>query len=94
MDKGIFNTDTFLDCPFDNSELILIENHGDFSIGDKVQFYGLNKIGSTEKEIHTGTIFAIGENAKYLDGTYFTAVIVKVGPEFGYLKNITDLTKI
>ncbi len=71
MDKSIFRTDLFIGCPFDDSEMELVESHGNLKLGCSHTFT------HADNEL-TGEVVAIGKNAKYLDGTPFTALIILV----------------
>ena len=77
MNKSIFSCDPILGCPFDDSEVRMVENWNGFNIGNTVEFQGVNHIGATSEWIK-GKIIAIGENAKYLNGGQFVAFAIKV----------------
>jgi hypothetical protein len=79
MGAKIFNYDPLLGCPFDPSAMRMVESASGFSLGDKVSFRGLNKVGTMIFPTVKGRIIAIGENAKYHNGDSFTAIAVQVG---------------
>ncbi len=81
MNKEIFDIDPFIGCPFDNSEMEIVTEFGDLKVGATYSFVH-------NKEEKTGEIFAIGKNAKYLDGTPFTALIVRCNG-YGYFTSVT-----
>lgn len=78
MDKSIFGYDPIIGCPFDDSEMKMVESWKGFVIGSKVEFRGPNKLGTVEFPLVQGEIIAIGENAKYLNGAPFIAFAVRV----------------
>lgn len=94
MNKDVFKSDPFLGFTFDASELVRVNNYEGYTVGDKVSFLGLCKIGSTEREVITGELIAIGINAKYADGTKFVAVIIEEKPGVLYFRNLEKLTKM
>lgn len=71
--KHFFESHPFIGCPFDASGMRMVEEWRGFKVGMQAEFSGL---GSSQNR---GTIVAIGENAKYLDGAVFTAFAVQVG---------------
>jgi hypothetical protein len=77
MGKAVFAFDPFIGCPFDDSELVMVENHDSRSVGERVKFKGPNKLGTRVHPIKNGKIVAIGANAKYLNGERFTAFAVQ-----------------
>lgn len=77
MGKAIFAFDPIIGCPFDDSELVMVETHDGRSVGERVTFKGPNKLGTRVHPIKTGKIVAIGANAKYGDGQSFTAFAVQ-----------------
>ncbi len=86
----VFNADPFIGCPFDSSDMQLVETHGRHSVGGPAKFEGLNDIGTRNHPVLEGEILAIGENAKYLDGQPFTAFAIKVDDRV-YFKTESDL---
>lgn len=68
--RDIFETDPFIQCPFDSSELKVVESHDGVSVGDHVTFL-------MEKGPEACTIKHIGKKAKYCNGDYFTALLVQ-----------------
>lgn len=78
MDKNIFAYDPLIGCPFDDSEMQMVESWKGFSVGTMVEFLGPNDIGTTRHLRIRGIISAIGENAKYFDGKPFVAFAIQV----------------
>lgn len=71
-DKSIFGFDPIIGCPFDDSEMQMVEEWRGFRVGMQVAFRKL------PMHIFQGEVVAIGQNAKYLNGTSFTAFAVKI----------------
>lgn len=78
-----FYFDPFIGCPFDTSELTLVDEVDGYK---RKQSVILNKLGTDIP----GTLYAIGVNAKYLDGNKFTAVIIKVDTQY-HLATIAEI---
>lgn len=79
MGCAIFGYDPIIGCPFDDSEMKMVESHENFTIGTKVCFRGPNKLGTMDFPRVKGKIIAIGENAKYSNGEPFTVLAIQVG---------------
>jgi hypothetical protein len=77
MGKAVFAFDPIIGCPFDDSELVMVERHDGRSVGERVSFKGPNKLGTRVHPVRSGKIVAIGANAKYADGKRFTAFAVQ-----------------
>ena len=90
MGKAIFGYDPLIGCPFDDSEMKLVEESGGLKVGGKVQFRGLNKIGTMNFPTVRGRILTIGDNAKYLNGDAFVALAIQVGSTI-HFKTATDI---
>ena len=87
--KKLFKTDPFLGCPFDDKEMIIVEEYDGLKMKEKVKFQTLGKMGP----IFEGEIIAVGALAKYCEVVgYFTAFIIKVGEEV-YLCKTKDILK-
>ena len=84
--KRAFNTDPFIGCPFDSSELKLVESAEGISIGQRVSFRDIGEVRLF------GVVQAIGAGAKYGDGTTFTAVLINSGDTI-FLKTTDDIYK-
>lgn len=82
MEKQVFAGDPFIGCPFDDSKMQMVESWKGLSLGDLVEFEGLNDRGIVWLQ---GEIIAIGENARYLNGCPFVAFAIRVGTST-YLK--------
>jgi hypothetical protein len=70
VDKTAFNADPFIGCPFDSSDIELVQDGRGLSVGQQVEF-------QTPSGWKLGTVAFIGANAKYCDGTSFTAFVVR-----------------
>lgn len=68
---SIFGFDLAIGCPFDDSQMELVEEWNGFKVGMKV---GIPKFPCG---ILRGEIIAIGDKAKYLKGEPFVAFAVK-----------------
>ncbi len=79
MGTAIFGFDPIIGCPFDDSEMEMVESDGRRKIGDHYFFLGPNRLGTMEFPVVRGRIIAIGEGAKYLNGECFTALAIQVG---------------
>ena len=78
MDKSIFGYDPIIGCPFDDSEMKMVEKWKGFSVGDTIEFKGPSELGTRHHPWIQGKIIAIGVNAKYLNGAPFIAFAVQV----------------
>lgn len=90
MGAAIFGYDPLLGCPFDDSEMKIVEESNGFRLGSWVTFRGPNHLGTMVFPTIRGRIIAIGENAKYLNGDPFTALAVQVGSGI-YFKHGSDV---
>lgn len=79
MEKKIFDFDPFIGCPFDRSEMTMVQSHGQISVGKMATFRGPNIIGTMHHPQVKGEVIAIGENAKYCNGQPFVAFAIRVG---------------
>lgn len=84
-DSSIFETDPFIGCPFETDEMVVVKEHKGYKTEQKVKFQKLN-------EVLEGEIYAIGEKAKYGDGNYFTALIIKENNSY-HLCTFDDIIK-
>lgn len=90
MDKRIFQFDPLIGCPFDDSEMKMVNSWGGFFVGDQVKFSCPPKPGARPRYRIQGKVVAIGDNAKFLDGDPFTAFAVRVGKRV-YIKTHHDV---
>lgn len=90
LGKCAFGYDPLIGCPFDDSEMRVVPQSGEYRLRDMVSFLGRNKSGTSDKPVIRGKIVAIGENAKYLNGDAFTILAIQVGGNV-YYKHSTDL---
>ena len=79
MGAAIFGYDPVIGCPFDDTEMKIVEEVGAYKVGGRVPFRGRNQLGTMEFPAVRGRIIAIGDNAKYGNGEPFTALAVQVG---------------
>ena len=93
MDKRVFVSDPLIGCPFDDSEMRMVQNYKEFSVGNTVEFQGPNELGTTHRPWIRGKIIAIGKNAKLWNGDPFVAFAVQVG-ENVYIKTHRDIRRI
>lgn len=68
---SIFGFDPAIGCPFDDSEMKMVEEWRGFKIGMQVDFSPIHR------QQLRGEIISIGENAKHFDGTPFVAFAIK-----------------
>ena len=79
MDKSIFGYDPDIGCPFDDSEMEMVESWKGFSVGDTVEFrQDPDYMGTCYNPWIRGIVIAIGVNAKFLDGDPFVAFSLRV----------------
>ncbi len=78
MGKSIFHQ-PIIGCPFDDSDMTMVNAEGGISLGQCVSFLGPNKLGTMIFPRIRGKVIAIGKNAKYLNGDPFTALIIHAG---------------
>ncbi|MDB5260222.1 MAG: hypothetical protein JWN37_453 [Candidatus Nomurabacteria bacterium] len=82
---AIFSTDPIIGCPFDPSEMEMVEIGGNGQRVGEWLYFRDTKRGSTEERTKRGRILAIGRNAKFLSralnskGLRFTAYAVQMG---------------
>lgn len=86
----IFGYDPLIGCPFDDSEMMMVEHVTVYMVGGRVSFRGPYHIGTMIFPTIRGRIIAIGENAKFWNGDSFTALAVQVGSDI-YFKHGTDV---
>lgn len=79
LGAAIFGYDPLIGCPFDDSEMEMVEASGTCRVGERYAFLGPNRLGTMEFPVVRGRIIAVGHNAKYLNGDRFTALAIQVG---------------
>lgn len=93
MGAAIFGYDPLIGCPFDDSEMRMVDMSGKFKVGNRVTFRGPNHLGTMIFPIVRGRVIAIGENAKFLNGEPFIALAIQVGASI-YFKHGSDIQDV